>query len=175
MCNDLPCHTFQVFAPAEKILQHFITGSDLDIEPLSRVCEHPERDEDFRKTLHCDVCDRDFKGDAQFRNHQKSKSHRKAVRALEDHYTYETKLLSYNQERKLDVAKLLKNIFGIGLTDVMRILENLPCTLSQDNSGTKARRIVNELAKHQIVAEVNRVKIENDSELNEEQSVVASS
>ena len=163
LCS-LQCQTFQFFEPAEKILQHVLTGSDLEIEPLSRVCEHPERDEDYRKTLHCDICNRDFKGDKQFSNHQKSKSHRKAVRALEDHYTYETKLISYDQENKLETVKILKNIFGIGLTEVMKILESLPYSISRDNSGTKAKRIVNELSKHQIVAEVNRVKIENKSD-----------
>ena len=67
-----------------------MNGTTPEQDPLPRICEDPEREEDYRKTLHCDVCDRDFKGDTQFRNHLKSKSHRKAVQALEDNYVYET-------------------------------------------------------------------------------------
>ena len=113
------------------------------------------------KTLHCDVCDRDFKGETQLRNHQKSKSHRKALRALDEHFTYETLLVSCQNENKLESAKILKNIFGIGLTDVLEILNNLPHTICKDNSSAKAKRIAKELSQHQIVAQVNRVKIEN--------------
>ena len=152
-----------MFAPADKILQHYMTGAELgDIEPLSRICDHPEREEDVRRTLHCDVCNRDLKGESQFRNHLKGLSHRKAVRALEEKFVYETKLLSCPAERKFDVAKIVKNIFGIGLTEVLKILENLPHTVSQDRSHTKAKNIVNQLSKHQIEAEIVKVKLETE-------------
>ena len=132
---------------------------------MPRICEDPEREEDYRKTLHCDICDRDFKGDTQFRNHIKSKSHRKTVQALEANYVYETRLLKFDENNKNEVAILIKNIFTISLSEVMDMINNLPVRLDQSNSSKKAKKIVNELSKHyNIVAEVNRVKVLKEDE-----------
>ena len=132
---------------------------------MPRICEDPEREEDYRKTLHCDICDRDFKGDTQFRNHIKSKSHRKTVKALEANYVYETRLLKFDENNKNEVAILIKNIFTISLSEVMDMINNLPVRLDQSNSSKKAKKIVNELSKHyNIVAEVNRVKVLKEDE-----------
>ena len=49
----------KVFNPAEIILQSFlIPGGDPGMEPLPRISEKIEREEEYRRTLHCDVCDR---------------------------------------------------------------------------------------------------------------------
>ena len=93
----------------------------------------------------------------------KSKSHRKTIRDLSEHYVYETYLLSFSKEDKIQVAQLLKNIFAIGLSDVMTNMENLPFMLSQIKSEKKAKKIVHELSKHNIVAEVKRVKVSTET------------
>ena len=152
-----------VYQPAEAIVQHYLSGTSPDMEPLPRICEDPERDVDYRKTLHCDVCDRDFKGECQFRNHQNSKSHKKAVRALGNNYVYETWLLGYNKEERLNVSKMLKNIFSIGLADAMSKLDNIPVLISQERSEIKSKKIVTQLMKNNIQAEVRKVTQENVS------------
>ena len=83
----------KVFGPAEIILQSFLfPGVNPGIEPLPRISEKMEREEEYRKTLHCDICDRDLKGETQYRNHLKSKSHRKASQAIKDKVYYEMKV-----------------------------------------------------------------------------------
>ena len=156
----------QVYGPAESILKSFMSGDTPAATPLPRICDSQDREEDYRKTFHCDICDRDFKGDTQFRNHLKSKSHRKAAKALSENFVYELQLTSYNKEARLEVAKLIKNIFSITLAEVLDNLENLPFTLSQGPSQTKAKRISNELAKQNIVTEVRRVESKAVSENN---------
>ena len=142
-----------------------MNGTTPEQDPLPRICEDPEREEDYRKTLHCDVCDRDFKGDTQFRNHLKSKSHRKSVQALEDNYVYETRLVKFDENNKNEVALLIKNIFSISLSEVMAMINNLPVKLDQSNSSKKAKKIANELSKHyNIIAEVSRVQVSKEEE-----------
>lgn len=131
----------KVFTPADKILQHYMTGVELgDIEPLSRICDHPEIEEDVRRTLHCDVCNRDLKGESQFRNHLKGLSHRKAVRALEEKFVYETKLLSCPAERKFDVANSEKYLWY--WTD--RSIENI----RESSSHSQSRQISHQSQEH---------------------------
>ena len=132
--------------------------------PVPRICEKPEREEDFRKTIHCDICKRDFKGDSQFRNHLKSKSHRKAVKAIAEDFEYELQLTEYNRDNKREVAKLIKDIFSIGISEVLENLEKVPYTLSRGPSLTKAKRISNELAKQDILTEVKRVDCKAESQ-----------
>ena len=83
---------------------------------------------------------------------------------MSENFVYELQLTSYNKEARLEVAKLIKNIFSITLAEVLDNLENLPFTLSQGPSLTKAKRISNELAKQNIVTEVRRVEYEAVSE-----------
>ena len=147
-----------VFNPAEKILQSFLCeGTDPEIEPLPRISERTEREEEYRKTLHCDVCNRDLKGDTQFRNHLKSKSHRKALQALTDKFAFEMKIISYETGKKTEVAKVIKNTFAIGLADVLAKLENMPSVLSTENSLKKCKKISKELEKLGIVTDIQKV------------------
>ena len=151
------CPCIQVYDPAEDILKCFMSGVTPAATPVPRICEKPEREEDFRKTIHCDICKRDFKGDSQFRNHLKSKSHRRAVKAIAEDFEYELQLTEYNRDNKREVAKLIKDIFSIGISEVLENLEKVPYTLSRGPSLTKAKRISNELAKQDILTEVKRV------------------
>lgn len=151
------CPCIQVYDPAEDILKCFLSGVTPAATPLPRICEKPEREEDFRKTIHCDICNRDLKGDLQFKNHLKSKSHRRAVKAIAEDVEYELQLTDYNRDNKREVAKLIKDIFSIGIAEVFENLEKLPYTLSRGPSLTKAKRISNELAKQDIFTEVKRV------------------
>ena len=142
----------------------FLSGVTPAATPVPRICEKPEREEDFRKTIHCDICNRDFKGDSQFNNHLKSKSHKRAVKAIAEDFQYELQLTDYNRDNKREVAKLIKDIFSIGIAEVLENLEKLPYTLSRGPSLTKAKRISNELAKQDIFTEVKRVDCKAESQ-----------
>ena len=50
-----------------------------------------------------------------------------------------------------------KDIFSIGISEVLENLEKIPYILSRGPSLTKAKRISNELAKQNILTEVKRV------------------
>lgn len=154
-------------------MKSFMAGVTPSATPVPRVCEKPEREEDFRKTIHCDICNRDFKGDCQFRNHLKSKSHRKAAKAIAENFEYELQLTEYNRENKREVAKLIKDIFSIGISEVLENLEKIPYTLSRGPSLTKAKRISNELAKQNILTEVKRVDRTVVSQRDEEKILAA--
>ena len=148
----------KVYGPAEVILHSFlIPGKDPGIDPLPRISERIEREEEYRKTLHCDVCDRDLKGETQYRNHLKSKSHRKAFQAVTDKFYYEMKIVSFSPENKTTVAKVLKNILSIGLSDVMFKLDNMPSVLTREHSLKKAKKIAKELEKIGIVTDIMKV------------------
>ena len=67
---------------------------------------------------------------------------------------YEVQMTDYNRDNKREVAKLIKDIFSIGIAEVFENLEKLPYTLSRGPSLTKAKRISNELAKQDILTEV---------------------
>ena len=127
------------------------------MEPLPRLSEKAEREEEYRKTLHCDVCDRDLKGETQYRNHLKSKSHRKALQAITDKVYYEMKIVSFSEENKKTVAKVIKNIFSIGLIEVMSKLDNMPSVLTREHSLKKTKKIANELEKLGIVTDIQKV------------------
>ena len=154
-------------------MKSFMAGVTPAATPVPRICEKPEREEDFRKTIHCDVCNRDFKGDSQFRNHMKSKSHRKAVKAIADDFQYELQLTDYNRENKREVAKLIKDIFSIGISEVLENLEKIPFTLSRGPSLTKLKRISIELAKQDIITAYKRVECKADSQKDDEKVMAA--
>ena len=141
-----------------------MSGVTPSAEPVPRLSERPQREEDFRKTIHCDICNRDFKGDSQFRNHLKSKSHKKAVKAIEGNFQWEIHLTNFKKENKWQVAKLIKDIFSISISEVLENLEKMPYILSRGPSLTRAKRISNELAKQDILTEVKRVDCNAESQ-----------
>ena len=153
-----------VYNPAENILQSFLCeGKKPDIEPLPRIVEREEREEEFRKILHCDICNRDLKGETQYRNHIKSKAHRKAVLAVSEKFFFEMKIVGYNEEKRTEVAKIIKNTFSIGLSDVMDKLDKMPSVLSRENSLKKSKKIAKELQKIGIITEIQKVSVEGDT------------
>ena len=156
--SDPSAWSEKVYSPAESILQSYLSeGKKPDIEPLPRIFERNAREEEFRKTLHCDVCDRDLKGETQYRNHLKSKSHRKALQAVSEKFFFEMKIISYRTEEKTETAKVIKNTFSIGLADVFAKLDSLPSVLSRENSLKKSKKISKELEKMGIVLEIEKV------------------
>ena len=149
----------KVFLPAERLLQQFLAGSPPDLQPLPlQDAAGWEREEDFRKTLHCDICDRDFKGSVQYKNHLNSKKHKLACRNVRENVEFVTKLVKYNAENRHEVARTIKNIFAIGLTEVYCKLDNLPAELSRDKVAGKARKVSKELSKKGIVVLVEKVE-----------------
>merc|ERR1719427_1310713 len=93
-----------VYNPAETIVGDFLEGRIPEIEPLERTEGGEEREEDCRRTMHCDVCNRDFKGSAQFRNHLQSASHRKVARATTDRFHYVMNMTSFKEDDRNGVA-----------------------------------------------------------------------
>ena len=153
-----------VYIPAEVIVKDFIEGRKPEMEPLERIESGKDREEDCRKTMHCDICDRDFKGSVQFKNHQKSASHRKVSRAVLDKYHYEVVLTSFKEEDRNGVAKIIKNTFSVGLTDVFMKMDSLPSVVGTVVGKGKADSIARELSKQGIVVEMEKkilVKAEN--------------
>jgi len=145
-----------VYNPAETIVGDFLEGRIPEIEPLERTEGGEEREEDCRRTMHCDVCNRDFKGSAQFRNHLQSASHRKVARATTDRFHYVMNMISFKEEDRNGVARIVKNTFGIGLTEVFAKMDSLPAVLSTVLGEAKATNIAKELSKHGIVVEVEK-------------------
>jgi len=158
----------KVFQPAEIIVRDFIEGRTPDMEPLERSAGGEEREEDCRRIMHCDVCNRDFKGAGQFSMHQRGSSHKKMVqKAKVDNDKEEVhivvNLVSYNEERRNEVAKIIKNTFNIGLSEVFCKMDSMPAVLSNIRTMHKAKSIAKELSKHGIVLDVKRevVQLEN--------------
>ena len=140
----------EVYLPAEAILEAVLEGRRPAAEPLPLVTKSVETLADERRTLHCDLCDRDFKGSTQFKNHMNSKTHRKVEAA--NKYDLLFRLEGFDVEARNESAKILKNTFHIGLTDVFSLMSSAPCALSvlKEGGESKARSIVKELAKHGI-------------------------
>merc|ERR1719318_1631183 len=154
----------KVYRPAEMIVRDFIEGRKPEMEPLERVESGQDREEDCRKTMHCDICNRDFKGSVQFSSHLKSASHRKVARAVLDKYHYEVVLTSFKEEYRNGAAKIIKNTFSIGLKDVFMKMDSLPCVVGTVVGKGKADNIARELSKQGIVVEMEKkilVKAEN--------------
>eukprot|EP00092_Neocalanus_flemingeri_P056505 GFUD01067008.1.p1 GENE.GFUD01067008.1~~GFUD01067008.1.p1 ORF type:complete len:210 (+),score=76.12 GFUD01067008.1:2-631(+) len=150
----------KVYQPAEIIVRDFIEGRRPEMEPVERIDGGEERQEDCRRTMHCDVCDRDFKGAAQYRNHVAGSSHRKVARATTDKVIFVMNLTSFKEENRNGVAKIIKNTFGIGLTEVFAKMDSLPAVLTNVVGEAKASNIAKELSKQGIVIEVEK-KIES--------------
>merc|ERR1719158_2828626 len=75
-----------VYSPAEAIVEALLEGRLPEQQPLSLNHKSTELLIDERKTLHCDICNREFKGSRQFRAHKNSKSHRKLENGKMEHY-----------------------------------------------------------------------------------------
>ena len=67
------------------------------------------------------------------------------------------KIVAFSAENKKTAAKALKNIFSIGLIEVMSKLDNIPSVLTREHSLKKAKKISKELEKIGIVTDIQRV------------------
>ena len=79
------------------------------------------------------------------------------MQALTDKFYYEMKIVSFSDENKKTVAKVIKNICSIGLGDVMAKLDNLPSVLIKEHSLKKTKKIAKELEKIGIVTDIKKV------------------
>merc|ERR1719495_188007 len=118
------------------------------MKPLEKTPGGEDREEDCRRTLHCDVCNRDFKGSHQLKHHLQSASHRKVLRTTTDKCHYVMHLVGYTEEDKNRVARIIKNTFDIGLTDAFAKMDNMPSELCSLEGETKATNIAKNMAKH---------------------------
>lgn len=153
----------KVYNPAELIVQDFIDGKKPSMEPLERVDGGREREEDCRRTIHCDRCNRDFKGSKQYSNHLKSSSHKKVVRALEGCTRYEMVLTEFNAERRDEAALLIKNTLIQPLSEVFTKMGSLPAVLCTVFGKAKAENIAKELLKQGIMIQVKKLSDAPDS------------
>ena len=67
------------------------------------------------------------------------------------------KIVSFSPENKTTVAKVLKNILSIGLSDVMLKLDKMPSVLTREHSLRKTKKIAKELEKIGIVTDIQKV------------------
>jgi len=155
----------KVFQPAEIIVRDFIEGRTPEMEPLERSEGGKEREEDYRRTKHCDICNRDFKGSGQMTAHQRGSSHKKAVLAIREKIRVVMNLVSFKEEKRNEVAKIIKNTFDIGLSEVFDKMDSMPSVLSNNKGKHKATTIAKELFKHGIVVDIKEevVKLENSA------------
>ena len=158
----------KVYKPAEVIVQDFIEGRTPSAEPLDRIEGGREREEDCRKTIHCDLCNRDFKGSTQFRNHLKSSSHKKVVRAMEGFTRYEMVLTEVEEERKNEAAKMLKNTLILPISEVFTKMESLPSVVGTLIGKAKAENIAKELSKYGAVIQVKEIIVPQENSLKAE-------
>ena len=156
----------KVYNHAEVIVRDFIEGRKPEMEPLDRIDNGKNREEDCLKTMHCDICNRDFKGSVQFRNHIKSSSHSKVLRALVGDYHYEVVLTSYKEEDRTRAAQIIKNSLSVGLSVVLEKMQTLPSVVTTIKGKAKADSITKELLKQGIVVElVKKITAEPDQSL----------
>jgi tRNA dimethylallyltransferase len=72
-----------VLGPAVQIVESYLEGQKpAGVEPLP-VIERPVKND--LKIHHCDVCDRMFVGDIQWKDHLHSKKHRKMLNRQQTH------------------------------------------------------------------------------------------
>jgi len=152
----------KVYNPAESILEDFVAGVKPKIQPIERISSHEDRDEDCRRTLHCDICNRDFKGSEQYKRHLQSNAHKKVAKKTTDKYHFEVTLTAYDENEKNKTAQVIKNTFGIGLSNVLESLKILPTTLSTVVGKTKAENIASELMKNGIQVELNKKLLQRE-------------
>ena len=120
---------------------------------------------DERRTYHCDLCDRDLKGSHQYNRHLESKPHKKVVRSTYEDFNLHLKLVGFNSESSGETAKILKNTFNIGLSDVMEKMKCVPSDISVISSKggglAKVTNQVKELAKHGIKVTFTRHAVDS--------------
>lgn len=139
-----------VFSPAEEILTAFLEGRKPPVSPLEKKPKSVIPVADERRTYHCDLCDKDLKGLSQFRNHMNGKSHKKLAKMQGEPKKYKIMLTSVAKESEKDISKMLRNMFNIGLTDMMNKMKNLPAELTIIQGERRAKNMEKELIKKGI-------------------------
>jgi len=150
----------KVYQPAELIVRDFIEGRKPAMEPLERFDNGKDIEEDCRKTMHCDTCNRDFKGSTQYKMHLKSSSHKKVLRAVAGSWNYEIVLSNLGEGERSEVAKIIKNSLAVPLSDVFGLMESLPSVVGTVTGKSKADNIARELVKHGVTVHVEKKMIE---------------
>ena len=148
------------YKPAERILQAFTEGTEPDQAPLARLTINPKQMDENMRILHCDLCQRDFTGSHQFKNHLNGKKHAavlKTIAAAEPPLSLV--LIKIDESRKVETAKILKNTFEIPLHQVLALLERIPCEITRLKPRTRAENMKKCLAKHGIHLEIEQTKM----------------
>jgi len=175
-----------VLLPAEALVAALLEGRRPDMAPLPLVHKTVEDLVDDRRTHHCDLCDRDFKGSNQYRHHLASKPHRKMAegKGARQKYELHVRLESFNPDARNESAKILKNTFTIGLSDVFSKMDSAPIVISvvvgSWGEERRVRSLVKELGRKGIVLTCSKVLQERGEEkevetLNAEEEVAQAS
>ena len=115
--------------------------------------------DDNLKTLHCDICKRDFSGSQQFKLHLTGKKHASALKhASANAPPLSLVLVKIDENRLLETAKILKNTFEKPLHEVLELLGRVPCEITRLKPRIRAENMKKCLAKHGIHLEIEETE-----------------
>ena len=107
------------FNPAVRILDSFLSGDSPEQSPLP-LLERPDPASNAR-ILRCDVCDKDMKGEEQYKAHLAGKRHNVAQKRHKRRKTgdrFSVVIERFDSGDKLAVLKKVKQISGLTLQEV---------------------------------------------------------
>ena len=107
------------FDPAARILDSVVSGDSPEQSPLA-LLERPDPVSNT-KVLRCDVCDKDLKGEEQYKAHLAGKRHavaRKRQKRLKTEDRFSVAIERFDSGDKLAVLKRVKQISGLPLQEV---------------------------------------------------------
>ena len=107
------------FNPAVRILDCFLSGDSPEQSPLP-LLERPDPASNAR-ILRCDVCDKDMKGEEQYKAHLAGKRHNVAQKRHKRRKTgdrFSVVIERFDSGDKLAVLKKVKQISGLTLQEV---------------------------------------------------------
>jgi len=144
-----------VYEPAKEIVTAFIEARTPEAAPLERKIVQGSTFTDLRKTFHCDACQRDFKGERQFREHQNGKNHKKIQRlkGLDKIIVNKSVLVleSFEEGNKVEAVKELKEVFELGNAEILELMKSLPCEIGTAMGERKAKKVVHKFKQINVV------------------------
>jgi len=153
-----------VFNPALDIVNAFVEEKEPSAKPLEKI-SHEHSFEDLRRTIHCDLCERDFKGLEQYKQHVNGKRHKKNVKVKAAtkvvRTKYVLKLESFDDSNKAEAVKELKNALDIPISDILEKMKNVPAEIADVKGEGRAKEIVEKMKMFNVQMAVQKVAYES--------------
>ena len=127
ICICLERFMFQnCFDPAVRILDSVLSGDSPEQSPLP-LLERPDPVSNA-KILRCDVCDKDLKGEEQYKAHLAGKRHavaQKRQKRLKMEHRFSIVIEKFDSDDSLAVLKRVKQISGLPLNEAKKELSHV--------------------------------------------------